>query len=236
MGETTKRVEDAAIRAMTERNAEPFLGGQPLHDRDDVPTDGLEIHASEIGYVAHIDTAALQRVTEKHEANVYVLALPGAFIDTKRPLAIVTGAGENLLDAVTDAFSIASERSFDQDPRFGLIVLSEIAQRALSSAVNDPGTAIDVIGRAVRALSIWGEPVAGKEPRCPRVHVPPVHVDELFDDFFLPVARDGAGVAEVQVRLQKALAPCRGWTTPGSGKAPANTPPSHWIAFATPQA
>lgn len=38
------------------------------------------------------------------------------------------------------------------------------------------------------------------------VYVPPVEVDELFDDFFLPVARDGAGMVEVQVRLQKALA------------------------------
>lgn len=34
--------------------------------------------------------------------------------------------------------------------RFGLIALSEIACRALSPAVNDPGTAIAIIGRFVR--------------------------------------------------------------------------------------
>ncbi len=32
-------------------------------------------------------------------------------------------------------------RQFDEDPRFGLIVLSEIASRGLLSAVNNPGTA-----------------------------------------------------------------------------------------------
>ena len=33
--------------------------------------------------------------------------------------------------------------------------MSEIASKALSPAVNDPGTAINVIGRLVRLLSTW---------------------------------------------------------------------------------
>jgi uncharacterized membrane protein len=206
VGETTRRVEEATIRAMTERHAQPFLGGRPLHDWDAVPSGLFEILASEIGYVSHIDTAALQKLADKYEAEVYVLALPGAFIDTRRPLAVVAGDDEDLHQKIADAFSIGLERSFDQDPRFGLIVLSEIAQRALSPAVNDPGTAIDVIGRAVRVLSVWGKPSGAKELLYPEVHVPPVKADELFDDFFLPVTRDGAGMVEVQVRLQKALA------------------------------
>src|SRR5690606_26120894 len=107
---------------------------------------------------------------------------------------------------IANAFSIDAERSFDQDPRFGLIVLAEIAQRALSPAVNDPGTAIDVIGRVVRVLSIWAEPSEAEDVLFPNIHVSPIAVEELFDDFFLPVARDGAGMVEVQVRLQKALA------------------------------
>lgn len=206
VGETTRRVEEATIRAMVERHTQPYLGGRPLHDRDSLPADGIEIRSPEIGYVDHIDIAALQRLAEKHETEVHVLALPGAFIDAKRALAVATCADEELREKIASAFSIGTERSFDQDPRFGLIVLAEIAQRALSPAVNDPGTAIDVIGRAVRVLSVWGQPAEAKEPLHPNVHVPPVKATELFDDFFLPVARDGAGMVEVQVRLQKALA------------------------------
>ena len=46
-------------------------------------------------------------------------------------------------------------READLRPRpvFGLCVLAENASRALSPAVNDPGTAIDVIGRGVRLLA-----------------------------------------------------------------------------------
>jgi uncharacterized membrane protein len=121
VGETTRRVEEVATRAMTERYVEPFLGGRPLHDWDAIPSGSFEIYASEIGYVSHIDTAALQKLAEKHEAEVYVLALPGTFIDTKRPLAVIAGDDEDLHEKIADAFSIGLERSFDQDPRFGLI-------------------------------------------------------------------------------------------------------------------
>jgi uncharacterized membrane protein len=136
-----------------------------------------------------------------------VTALPGAFVDPSRPVARVVGIGGEQTDAVRAAFTIGAARSFDQDPRFGLAVLAEIASRALSPAVNDPGTAIDVIGRAVRVLSVWGrcEPAARTDVECPRVMVPPLRLGDLFDDVFSPIARDGAGLVEVQLRLQKAL-------------------------------
>ncbi len=70
------------------------------------------------------------------------------------PLLWSVGAADHL-EKATRAFSIGTIRTFDQDPRFGLCVLTEIAERALSPAVNDPGTAIDILGRAVRVLSLW---------------------------------------------------------------------------------
>ena len=38
------------------------------------------------------------------------------------------------------------------------------------------------------------------------VSVGPVLMDELFDDVFAPIARDGAAILEIQIRLQKAFA------------------------------
>ena len=35
--------------------------------------------------------------------------------------------------------------------------------------------------------------------------MPPLAVADLLDDVFAPIARDGAGIIEVQMRLQKAL-------------------------------
>jgi uncharacterized membrane protein len=87
-------------------------------------------------------------------------------------------------------------------------VLSEIASRALSPAVNDPGTAIDVIGRGVRSLTAWGMPEfldTKHANSCDQVFLHGLNVDDLFDDFFAPIARDGAALIEVDLRFLKAL-------------------------------
>ena len=40
---------------------------------------------------------------------------------------------------------------------------------------------------------------------CPHVWVPAIEVGDMFDDIFAPIARDGAGMLEIQLRLQKAF-------------------------------
>ena len=105
------------------------------------------------------------------------------------------------------AFTIADTRSFEQDARFGFVVLAEIATRALSPGVNDAGTAIDVIGRLERLLWLFGANAGIPEtPRHPRVRVPRVEPADLVRDAYAAVARDGAGKLEVALRLQEALA------------------------------
>jgi uncharacterized membrane protein len=115
---------------------------------------------------------------------------------------------EDIGKAVAEAFTVGAERTFDQDARFGLCVLAEIASRALSPAVNDPGTAIDVIGRGVRLLAQWARfdaPEIDDAIECPHVHVPAIEVGDMLDDIFAPIERDGAGIVEIQLRLQKAF-------------------------------
>jgi uncharacterized membrane protein len=109
---------------------------------------------------------------------------------------------------VVSAFTIGRDRVFDHDPRLGFIVLSEIAGRALSPAVNDPGTAIGIVGTLVRLFTLWteqSEALAAEPVEFDRVEAPLLLMDDLFDDAFTAIARDGAGVVEVGVRLQKAL-------------------------------
>jgi uncharacterized membrane protein len=214
VGETTDRVERAVTKAMKARMENPYLGGTPLEDPErDIPRDAVPLLSSRIGYVQHIDIRALSACADSCDGQIFVTSPPGAFVEPSRPLAWLFGiAPENDPAAVGDtlraAFTIDDERSFEQDPRFGFAVLAEIASRALSPAMNDSGTAIDVIGRAVRVLSVgtnreWRD--SQREIPCPRIRVPPVRLGDLFDDVFAPIARDGAGVFEVQIRLQKAF-------------------------------
>ncbi|GJE41376.1 hypothetical protein AEGHOMDF_0541 [Methylobacterium soli] len=89
-----------------------------------------------------------------------------------------------------------------------MIVLAEVGSRALSSAINDSGTAIEVIGALVRVLTLWHD-LRREEPEAHchrRLYVPEITADDLFVDGLQPIARDGAGIVEVGIRLQKGLA------------------------------
>ena len=208
VSDTTNRVEEAASKAMRRRHELPHLGGQPLLDpAHGVPGDARAVRVRRVGYVQHVDMGALQDLAESHGGQLFLGVIPGAFIDPSRPLAHVLGlpANEEVDAQVCRAFTIGDTRSFDQDPRFGASVLAEIASRALSPAINDAGTAIDVIGRAVRVLAIWSDPVEPGAIEFSRVHVPGIALIDLFDDLFTAIARDGAAMVEVGIRLQKGL-------------------------------
>jgi len=209
VGETTDKVEQAATHALLEHLRLPHLGGRRLASAVAIPADARRILPERIGYVQHIDMPALAGLAADEGCAVFVQAVPGSFVDARSVLAATQGLGEDADARVRAAFSIGLRRSFEQDPRFGVLVLAEIASRALSPAVNDPGTAIDVIGRGVRLLSLWADPQyadQSDEQDCARVFVPELQLGNLFDDLFTPIARDGAAMVEVGVRLQKALA------------------------------
>jgi uncharacterized membrane protein len=228
LGATVDKVEQATAGALRRRHDAPTLGAVPAGTQAPV---GQVAFAKTVGYVQHIDVAALQAWVERADGWVEVAALPGTFAAPGQALAYVRarpaaqrggdeGADRNEraeghdgepvidLEPVLEAFLIGENRLFDDDPRFGLVVLSEIAGRALSPAVNDPGTAIDIIGTLVRLFASWTAPTAAEDIKAPkhdRVAVPPLSVQDMFDDAFTAIARDGAGSVEVSVRLQKAL-------------------------------
>lgn len=202
MSDSIEKVESAAAQALSDRIKSPYLGGHALPGK--APAEAHAITQSKIGYVRHIDMDWLQEHAKETGCHVYVAALPGAFVYPGATIAHILGPRPDKGDKITSAFTIGSNRSFDQDPRFGLAVLTEIAERALSPAVNDPGTAIDILGRAVRLLAKLGE---DHEPelKYPNVWVPAITVADMLEDVFPAIARDGAAVFSVQIRLQKAL-------------------------------
>ena len=114
---------------------------------------------------------------------------------------------DSLEQKVFDTVQLGDLRTFDQDPRFGLRVLGEVASKALSPGINDGGTAIDVITRIGRILSYYSdEAKPGGKVNLPNLHIAPIPSDALIEDGFGALARDGASVVEVQMALQEVLA------------------------------
>jgi uncharacterized membrane protein len=205
LGAIVDKIEDRAADVLRAHLRNPGLGGHVLTE---VPDGSFPVTLARTGYIANLDVRALQEVAEAAQGTIRVTRTPGNVADPATPAAWTSWPADTETQArIGRAFAIAPERSFDEDPRYGLIVLAEIASRALSPGINDPGTAIGIIVRLQRLLTILARRAeSAGAPLCPRVHVAAPTDGDLFEDAFGPLARDGAPMVEVGLRLQKSLA------------------------------
>lgn len=205
MDDTINRVEKVVNHALIERIKAPYLGGE-CFEQDSVDLNELiPVCFNKMGYIEHIDMTKLAKYANDQACSIYVMCLPGALVHYKKPLIYINkNVDSDAQKAMCDAFTVSMTRSFDQDPRFGLSVLSEIASRALSAAINDSGTAIDIITRAGKTIATWQiERCDEKDVIYPQVYVPPLKLRDLMHDIFSPIERDSGNCFEVQLRLQK---------------------------------
>lgn len=216
MADIIDRVEAAASTTLCAYAAAPSLGARAATEASALT--GEPIRSRESGYVTFVDVAALERIAGERE--IHVAALAGRFTDTVAPLALVRGGAavdDATREAIVGAFRVEPHRTYEQDPRLGVIALAEIGSRALSPATNDPGTAIEILGSLQRVLSQALRTEPEREVRYPHVWIRPVALDDLVVDAFRPIARDAAGAVEVQIRLQKCLASLAGAAPERSG-------------------
>lgn len=202
------RVEKAAADAARAFAQNPHLGGVSPAE---IPRAAHPVAARRAGVVTGLAMKDLEQFAVERDATVHVVTVPGAEVGRGEPLAYVV-RGRALDDADQEeacrAFIVESHRTYEQDPRLGLIALAEIASRALSPAVNDPGTAIEVlnaIDRVVSEMLALGRGASDGEPAYPHVHVPAPALADLLEDAFRPIARDGAAQIEVGLRIQRVI-------------------------------
>jgi len=200
VGNTISVVEEATRDALKVMSEHPLLNCRKLEGEP----KGEEVCAQKPGYVQHCDASELQDLAEEHDLTVTVMARPGTYATPVRPLLLVEGkADEEVRKALADCFVLGEQRAYDSDPRFGFIVLGEIADKAMSASINDPGTAIVVIDSVTRLLLEWQDENKSGEHGC--VLVSPLVPRDVLEDFYRPIARDGAHIIEVVSRMLKSL-------------------------------
>ncbi len=98
------------------------------------------------GIVQAIDVPRIISAARDADAAVEIVIPFGETVQQHAPVAIVHGSADPSLDAaVLKAIRTGVERTFEQDPALALRVLADIALRALSPAINDPTTAVQVL-------------------------------------------------------------------------------------------
>ena len=224
--DSCRQIEEMTRAQFQERLDTPCLGARPMTGAP--PEEGVEITTDQTGHIQIIHPEPLQHLAEELELEIYLLHEIGAFVFYGAPLVRITGLEDSpseetmdrLCRVVRNNIVVGVARSFEQDPRFGLLTMAQIASKALSPGINDPGTAIDIINRSGRILSVYRDETAEEdEPLHPRLHVRPLDPDDLIDDAFSAIARDGAAFHEVQQRLQKVMSGLMRHPDPGLCKA-----------------
>ncbi|HZV83940.1 MAG TPA: DUF2254 domain-containing protein [Brevundimonas sp.] len=198
LGHMIERVEGITREAMAQRTDDGRYPGEGIE------AASFAVVSDRTGYVQNVDRKRLQAVAERQDAVIEVVAGPGKLVRRGDPLVRISSEPEAADDVLT-AFAIGPTRSFEQDPRFGLVVLGEIAGKALSPGINDQGTAVQVIATGLRLMEEWDRAPEGDRPLHDRLRIQPLNEADMLEDLFGTSVRYGAGDFVVATRLQKVL-------------------------------
>ena len=174
------------------------------------PTQTLT-HSGEPRAITRFDLDTLVRMAQSADAVVAIECGVGDTVVEDAVLLRVYGATRKLPEqALTRAIHLATSRSFEQDPKYAIRLLVDIAIRALSPAVNDPTTAVqalDQIEDLLRRLGCrqleagYARDAAGKI----RVTFPVPTWQDYIALAFDEIRQFGAASIQVHRRLRAAL-------------------------------
>ncbi|MET7367825.1 DUF2254 domain-containing protein [Streptomyces sp. NPDC005566] len=148
MGESVFEHGAAAVRASAPHGGEAAV-------RDVRMT---VVRATAGGAIQALQTDGLSALATRHDCVFTVPHLIGDYVPRGAVLVEVHG-GTSTPDHghVTGLIALGAERTIEQDPAFALRVLVDIAIRALSPAVNDPTTAVQVLNHIESFLTRIGQ-------------------------------------------------------------------------------
>lgn len=169
-------------------------------------------HLGEPRSVVSLDVAGLVRMAhEVHATIVMVCAVGDTLIEGNDLLHVHGGQARISETRLRKAIRLGEERTFDQDPKYSLRILVDIAIKALSPAINDPTTAvqaIDQIEDLLRRLSRCNLDTceACDTDGTPRVVLQMPSWDDYLSLAFDEIRQFGASSIQVMRRLRSALA------------------------------
>lgn len=170
--------EGLAVVAATAR---PTPGLTPDPDaRLTPPADAHEVPCPVGGWVSQVDGAMLLRAVPPG-TTVRLETRVGAYIHAGEPLVTVWPAvSPQVEQRLVAAIDVTDSRTMQQDADFALRQIVDIGLRALSSAINDPTTAVEAtlrVGSLLREVLVTAETPTALRDDSGRVLVRPWDLD-----------------------------------------------------------
>jgi uncharacterized membrane protein len=141
-----------------EEAGHPHVVMAPGGSWDPAAAPSFVLRATRSGTIQAVDTRGLSAVARRHGCVIAIRHPVGDFVPVGAAILEVHGAplpafvGERL----SNMLALGAERTIEQDPAFAIRVMVDIAIRALSPAVNDPTTAVQVLDYLEETLRLVG--------------------------------------------------------------------------------
>lgn len=123
----------------------PLKEGDPAPEEIEMRLNGQPrtVHSIDHGSVLGFHRKGLMTLAVKSNCVIELMPEVGDFIAAGDPLFRIYEGGGDLSDsALQNLVAIGHERTIEQDPLFAFRIIVDIANKALSPAVNDPTTAV----------------------------------------------------------------------------------------------
>jgi uncharacterized membrane protein len=158
-----RRAFESAVQAAASPDAPDFMGGRYDPGREPV----LRVRSPRAGSVQAIDGVGLVRWARRHRCLLVLPHVVGDFLPVGATLIAVYGdPPERSERALSGMVALGTERTIEQDPAFAIRIMVDIANLALSPAVNDPTTAVQVLDHLGEMLRMIGSTdLAGESTR-----------------------------------------------------------------------
>ncbi|WP_404340130.1 DUF2254 domain-containing protein [Pseudoalteromonas mariniglutinosa] len=200
----------------TKQELQAIIDLQTMHPIDKIPTfdNWSSISSNTQGYFKGVNSNKLSALCEKHKFSIYITVKQGFFTVKGYPfLKCNRDLTDNtqLLNELLDCFIFYIEEYISDNYRFGMTQISEIAVKAMSPGINDPGTAVKAIDMLsillIDRLSIGDVNYSLKHSndQQPRLYFHETSFDELLDDNFSPIRHYAKNDGYVMVNVLEAF-------------------------------
>ena len=160
----------------------------------DLEGSTIKICANSTGIYQGFETKELMKILMQHDAVAKFLYREGSYILRQTPLMVVDtkkNFSEDDLKNIQEMFTIQKGEDISNNYFFGLRQLKEIALKALSPGINDPGTAVlslqALTGLLAYCLNHFSKDILRDESGMIRIIKAKRNFDELFTSCILPL-------------------------------------------------
>ena len=149
-----RRAFEEAAAAAVSRDTPDVL--PPGYETDVEPA--RVVRSTGAGAIQALDGRGLVRYARASRCRLILLHGVGDFVPEGAALVEIYGEdpGEDADRQVRGMIALGVERTIEQDPAFAIRIMVDIANRALSPAVNDPTTAVQVLNHLGDTLRMVG--------------------------------------------------------------------------------